>query len=166
MDVFNIILTILSIICTVVTCIGARKTFLYYKKSKQLLTLTNIKAASIEAKKISNNMIDVLKYANPQYKAPKGVSVPNLLIEVGQSIKISLCEIKSNMPSIFVEKFNKILKTDEFNFETYIDSFILGNNVEEGLLKNDEYLRCSQQVISNIQEELKKYIEELEEGLK
>ena len=166
MDVFNIILTILSIICTVISYIGAIKSFRYYYKSKQLLTLTDIKTASIEAKKISDNIIDVLKYANPQYKVPKGVSVANVLIDIGKSIKISLGEIKSKLPSTYVEKFNKILKMEEFNFEVYIDCFIIGNNVEEGTLKNDKNLRYSLEVIRNIQEELKKYIEELQEALK
>ena len=48
----------------------------------------------------------------------------------------------------------------------YIDCFIIGNNVEEGTLKNDKNLRYSLEVIRNIQEELKKYIEELQEALK
>ena len=117
MDVFNIILTILSIICTVISYIGAIKSFRYYYKSKQLLTLTDIKTASIEAKKISDNIIDVLKYANPQYKVPKGVSVPNVLIDIGKSIKISLGEIKSKLPSTYVEKFNNILKWEEFDVD-------------------------------------------------
>ena len=61
---FDVILTIVSAICTVVSLIGAYKSIKYYKKSKQLTVYANTNVSLVEVQKIIATFTEILKLAN------------------------------------------------------------------------------------------------------
>ena len=61
---FDIILSIVSALCTVVSLIGAYKSIKYYKKSKQLTLYANTNVSLVEVQKIIATFTEILKLAN------------------------------------------------------------------------------------------------------
>lgn len=161
---FDIILTIVSAICTVVSLIGAYKSIKYYKKSKQLTVYANTNVSLVEVQKIIATFTEILKLANTA-RSQRGTNLAKQLATHGESIRESINVIREKLS---VEDFRLIqnqLISKEMKVEEYIDSFISGSILDEGkLVIDDKFNRC-QQKFYNIQQILKKRLEEVEEKL-
>lgn len=161
---FDIILTIVSAICTVVSLIGAYKSIKYYKKSKQLTVYANTNVSLVEVQKIIATFTEILKLANTA-RSQRGTNLAKQLATHGESIRESINVIREKLS---VEDFRLIqnqLISKEIKVEEYIDSFISGSILDEGkLVIDDKFNRC-QQKFYNIQQILKKRLEEVEEKL-
>lgn len=160
----DIILTIVSAICTVASVIGAYKSIKYYKKSKQLTIYANTNVSLVEVQKIITSFTEILKLSNTS-KPQRGVNVSKQLAVYGESIRESINVLREKLS---VEDFKSIegqLLSKEIKVEAYIDSFISGMILNDGkLMIDDKFNRCQQKFYC-IQQILKKRLEEVEEKL-
>lgn len=161
---FDVILSIVSALCTVVSLIGAYKSIKYYKKSKQLTLYANTNVSLVEVQKIIATFTEILKLANTT-RPQRGVNLSKQLEAHGETIRESINVLREKLS---VEDFRLIegqLISKEMKVEMYIDSFISGEILDEGkLVIDDRFNRC-QQKFYNIQQILKKRLEEVEEKL-
>lgn len=161
---FDIILTIVSAICTVVSLIGAYKSIKYYKKSKQLTVYANTNVSLVEVQKIISTFTEILKLANTA-RSQRGTNLAKQLATHGEGIRDSINVLREKLS---VEDFKLIegqLSSREIKVEAYIDSFISGDILTEGKLAIDYKFNLCQQKFYNIQQILKKRLEEVEEKL-
>ena len=161
---FDIILSIVSALCTVVSLIGAYKSIKYYKKSKQLTLYANTNVSLVEVQKIIATFTEILKLANTT-RPQRGINLSKQLEAHGETIRESINVLREKLS---VEDFRLIegqLISKEMKVEMYIDSFISGAVLDDGkLVIDDRFNRC-QQKFYNIQQILKKRLEEVEEKL-
>lgn len=161
---FDVILSIVSALCTVVSLIGAYKSIKYYKKSKQLTLYANTNVSLVEVQKIIATFTEILKLANTT-RPQRGVNLSKQLEAHGETIRESINVLREKLS---VEDFRLIegqLISKEMKVEMYIDSFISGEILDDGkLVIDDRFNRC-QQKFYNIQQILKKRLEEVEEKL-
>lgn len=161
---FDVILSIVSAICTVVSLIGAYKSIKYYKKSKQLTLYANTNVSLVEVQKIIATFTEILKLANTT-RPQRGINLSKQLEAHGETIRESINLLREKLS---VEDFRLIegqLISKEMKVEMYIDSFISGEILDDGkLVIDDRFNRC-QQKFYNIQQILKKRLEEVEEKL-
>lgn len=161
---FDVILSIVSAICTVVSLIGAYKSIKYYKKSKQLTLYANTNVSLVEVQKIIAMFTEILKLANTT-RPQRGINLSKQLEAHGETIRESINLLREKLS---VEDFRLIegqLISKEMKVEMYIDSFISGEILDDGkLVIDDRFNRC-QQKFYNIQQILKKRLEEVEEKL-
>lgn len=161
---FDVILSIVSAICTVVSLIGAYKSIKYYKKSKQLTLYANTNVSLVEVQKIIATFTEILKLANTT-RPQRGINLSKQLEAHGETIRESINLLREKLS---VEDFRLIegqLISTEMKVEMYIDSFISGEILDDGkLVIDDRFNRC-QQKFYNIQQILKKRLEEVEEKL-
>ena len=164
MHMFDIFLSIVSAVCTVISIIGAYKSIKYYKKSKQLTIYANTNVSLVEVQKIIATFTEILKLANTT-RPQRGINLSKQLGAHGESIRDSINVLREKLS---VEDFNLIegqLLSKEMKVEVYIDSFISGAILDDGkLVIDDRFNRC-QQKFYNIQQILKKRLEEVEEKL-
>lgn len=161
---FDVILSIVSALYTVVSLIGAYKSIKYYKKSKQLTLYANTNVSLVEVQKIIATFTEILKLANTT-RPQRGVNLSKQLEAHGETIRESINVLREKLS---VEDFRLIegqLISKEMKVEMYIDSFISGEILDDGkLVIDDRFNRC-QQKFYNIQQILKKRLEEVEEKL-
>ena len=161
---FDVILSIVSAICTVVSLIGAYKSIKYYKKSKQLTLYANTNVSLVEVQKIIATFTEIIKLANTT-RPQRGINLSKQLEAHGEIIRESINLLREKLS---VEDFRLIegqLISKEMKVEMYIDSFISGEILDDGkLVIDDRFNRC-QQKFYNIQQILKKRLEEVEEKL-
>ena len=161
---FDVILSIVSAICTVFSLIGAYKSIKYYKKSKQLTLYANTNVSLVEVQKIIATFTEILKLANTT-RPQRGINLSKQLEAHGETIRESINLLREKLS---VEDFRLIegqLISKEMKVEMYIDSFISGEILDDGkLVIDDRFNRC-QQKFYNIQQILKKRLEEVEEKL-
>lgn len=161
---FDIILSIVSALCTVVSLFGAYKSIKYYKKSKQLTLYANTNVSLVEVQKIIATFTEILKLANTT-RPQRGINLSKQLEAHGETIRESINVLRQKLS---VEDFRLIegqLISKEMKVEMYIDSFISGAVLDDGkLVIDDRFNRC-QQKFYNIQQILKKRLEEVEEKL-
>lgn len=160
---FDVILTIVSAICTVVSIFGARKSQKYYKKSKQLTVYANTNVSLIEVQKIIATFTEILKVANTA-RQQRGINLSKQLATHGESIRNSINVLREKLS---VEDFRLIEDklSKEMKVEAYIDSFISGSILDDGkMVIDDKFNRCQQKFYS-IQQILKRRLEEIEETL-
>ena len=161
---FDIILTIVSALCTVVSLIGAYKSVKYYKKSKQLTVYANTNVSLVEVQKIVATFTEILKLANTA-RAQRGTNLPKQLASHGESIRDSINVLREKLS---VEDFKLVegqLSSRDIKVEAYIDSFISGDILVDGKLQIDYKFNLCQQKFYKIQQLLKKRLEEVEEKL-
>lgn len=161
---FDVILTIVSALCTVVSLIGAYKSVKYYKKSKQLTVYANTNVSLVEVQKIVATFTEILKLANTA-RAQRGTNLAKQLASHGESIRDSINVLREKLS---VEDFKLVeeqLSSREIKVGAYIDSFISGDILVDGKLTIDYKFNFCQQKFYKIQQLLKKRLEEVEEKL-
>ena len=107
---------------------------------------------------------EILKLANTT-RPQRGINLSKQLEAHGETIRESINLLREKLS---VEDFRLIegqLISKEMKVEMYIDSFISGEILDDGkLVIDDRFNRC-QQKFYNIQQILKKRLEEVEEKL-
>lgn len=161
---WDYVLTGISVLCTVVSIVGAYRANLYYKKSKNISILVKTKDSLSESKVILESMGEILKLSNTMLARGKNIS--KMVSEQGQIINKALIRIKELEGFADNKKIDAILKTKDFNAQDYINSLISGKVICDGTICIDnEYTNCYQ-IFENLQLFLKQRMEEQEEKLK
>lgn len=161
---WDYVLTGISVLCTVVSIVGAYRANLYYKKSKNISILVKTKDSLSESKVILESMGEILKLSNTMLARGKNIS--KMVSEQGQVINKALIRIKELEGFADNKKIDAILKTKDFNAQDYINSLISGKVICDGTICIDnEYTTCYQ-IFENLQLFLKQRMEEQEEKLK
>ena len=161
---WDYVLTGISVLCTVVSIVGAYRANLYYKKSKNISILVKTKDSLSESKIILESMGEILKLSNTMLARGKNIS--KMVSEQGQIINKALIRIKELESFADNKKIDAILKTKDFNAQDYINSLISGKVICDGTICIDnEYTNCYQ-IFENLQLFLKQRMEEQEEKLK
>lgn len=158
---FDVILTIISALCTVISLIGAYKAIKYYKKSKQLTVYANANVSLVEVQKIVATFTEILKLANT-VRSQRGVNLAKQLALHGESIRHSINVLREKLS---VEDFKLIeeqLSSEEIKVASYIDSFISGSILVDGKLIIDDTFNICQQKFYKIQQILKRQLEDIE----
>lgn len=159
------ILTVINIILTVVSAVGAFKSIAYYKKSKKLEILTQSNKSLIEIQKMLKKLQDALSASNKASSVRKGFSLKNTLRDIGKELDNSLREIEFSIPTEYIYEFKKIQKDGSFDLHIYINSYISGEAIKEDVISSREYNLCQIRLIE-IERWLKKVISDNEEKLK
>lgn len=158
------VLTIIGAGCTILSIIGAYKSNIYYKKSKQLTIYANTNIAYIESQKIIATLTEMLKLGNKTRK--RGTNYIKEVSQNGESIKSSINKIRESLPVEDFNEINELLNSQQPKVEAYIDSFITGAVlVNEELVIGDDFNIC-QQAFCEMQLLIKKKLEIIGEKLK
>ncbi|MBQ7574205.1 MAG: hypothetical protein IJT23_08095 [Clostridia bacterium] len=158
MKSIDIILTVISAICTLASIIGAYRSNKYSNQSKQLNIYANTNAALIETKNIISTLTELLKLANNR---KRGTS---LLIEIrkhGEMIRDSINKIRDTLPANDVKEINNILNTQEIKIDHYINSFVTGAILVSDKLELDDDFNLCHQKFCDIQVFIKAKLENL-----
>lgn len=159
----DIVLTIVSAVCTFFSILGAVRSNIYYRKSKQLTMYANTNVAFM-AQKIIATFPELLKLANNTRK--RGTNSVKEVAKHGENIKKSINKIRESLPVEDYKEIQELLNTRELKVEEYIDSFITGEVlVDEKFVFDAKFTKC-QNKFYEIQLLLKKKLEELSEKLK
>lgn len=124
------ILPIISVICTFFSILGAIKSNIYYKKSKQLTMYANTNLAFIETQKIIALFPAILKLASKLDKC-RGTNLVKEVAQNGEKIKKSVSIIRESLSVEDYEEIQELLNSRELKIEEYIDSFITGKVIED-----------------------------------
>lgn len=163
-NMLDIVLTIVSAICTVFSILGAVRSNIYYRKSRQLTMYANTNVAFMETQKIIAAFPELLKLANNTRK--RGTNSVKEVAKHGENIKKSINKIRESLPVEDYKEIQELLNTRELKVEEYIDSFITGEVlVDEKFVSDAKFTKC-QNKFYEIQLLLKKKLEELSEKLK
>lgn len=160
---FDTVLTVISILCTIVSSIGAYKSVKYYKKNKQLTIYAHKNVAYSEIKKVIDTMTEILKQASLQQG--RGVNQKRELSRLGVSIKKSLDKIREQLSN---ENCDTIINTLNSNkVRDYIESLITSPVVPNPTIDTEawERFRDCEMAFYNVQNEIKKKLDESEEKL-
>ena len=161
--VINYILTFLSIICTIVSIIGARKSLKYYMRNKQLNFHTKTNSASIECSKMIANLTDLLDACHAHTK--RGVNKDIEIKNIGKKIKTSIIKIEEVLPHDDSHYVHCLLNSEEPNVNSYVDSIIAGKILLDDLSANSDFEKC-QEKFYKLQQYIKKRLDEIENQLK
>lgn len=152
MDI-DYIITGIGLICTVTSIIGAIKSLSYYKKSKNLTVYANNNTAYIESKKIISLFGDFLKFAAPREN--RGVNIRMEISQNADAIRKSIDQIREKLSVKDLEDVEKILSTDEFDVEEYIDSIIICAILEDNAFPVDANYYTAKKAFLEMQKLLK-----------
>ena len=160
------IILIANIIITIVSGIGAYKSFRYFKKSKHITIYAQTNQALNELGEMLKMLPEALA-ATTNLK--RGFSVENAIRDIGTRLSGHLNEIISAIPTEYSIDFQKLQKTDTFTLEQYINSYIDGTAISEEngrkTLQRASFDTC-QERLRAMQAFLKQKISEEEEKLK
>ena len=159
MNWWDYAITAVSVLCTVVSFIGAYKSVVYYKKSKQLTIYSNTNLAFIESQKIIATLTEMLKLANITKK--RGTNYIREVSHYGESIKSSIDKIRESLPVDDCKEINELLNSQQIKVDTYINSFITGTVlVNEKFVIDDDFNNC-QQTFCDMQLLIKRKLENI-----
>lgn len=102
-NMVNIVLTIISAVCTVSSILGAVRSNIYYRKSRQLTMYANTNVAFVETGKIIDTFPELLKLANNRGR--RGTNSVKEVAKYGENIKKSINKIRE---SLSVEDYKEI----------------------------------------------------------
>lgn len=163
MDKVDIVLTVINVILTVFSGVGAYKSIKYFRKSRNLTIYAQTNKALIEIQKMLSKLPEALSASNKRGK--KGFSLQNTLCNIGQELNSSLNEIRSSLPSEYSQEFGNLQDDINFNLQRYINSYISGEAMTENGIDSTEYNLCQIRLVA-MQDYLKKKVSETEEKLK
>ena len=160
--IFETVLTIISILCTIVSGVGAYKSIKYYKKSKQLTTYAHKNVAYSEIKKVIGSMTEILKQASPHQE--RGVNREKEVSRLGISIKTSLDIILEQLSNENCDAILSILNSNKVRdyIESLITSPVLPHSADTATWQR---FRDCETALYNLQNEIKKKLDESEEKL-
>lgn len=165
MEKFESILTIINIILTIISSVGAYKSIKYFRKSRNLTIYAQTNKALVEVQYMLNKLPEVLVAFNMEKRAKKGFSLQNTLSNVGQELNSSLAKIVVCVSPDHSKKLRNLQNIERFNLQKYINSCISGEIIKESGLDTEAYDLCQESLI-NIQDYLKGVVYEIEEKLK
>ncbi|NFL36790.1 hypothetical protein FDB66_00645 [Clostridium botulinum] len=156
------VILVINILLTLYTMYNAFKANKYYIKSKCLTDYANNNLIFIETKKILENMTTILIIQKNYIKNPsKGKNYDNELSDQAKMIDSSIKKIKEIASPDEWSVIERILKTNKFEVELYIDSILSGKIrlKESENIANEDYKLCKE-CFQNIQQVIKCKIDE------
>ena len=165
MDKVDIVLTVINVILTFFSGVGAYKSIKYFRKSRNLTIYAQTNKALIEIQKMLSKLPEALSASNMGMRGKKGFSLQNTLCNIGQELNSSLIEIRSSLPSEYTQEFGRLQDDTSFSLQKYINSFISGEAVTEKGINSTEYNLCQTRLVA-MQDYLKRLVSETEEKLK
>lgn len=166
MGKLDIGLTVINVVLAIFSMVGAGKSIKYYKKSKNLTIFAKTNKALIEVQKMLTKLPEALYAVNKaKNKQKKGFNPGYKLCSIGQDLNRSLIEINSNIPPEYTKAIRNLQSKEEFDLQTYINSYISGEAIIEDSIDSDKYNLC-QKRLNEIQDYLKRITDEIEEKLK
>lgn len=159
MNWWDYVITAVSVLCTFFSIMGAYKSVVYYKKSKQLTIYSNTNMAYIESQKIISTLTEMLKLANSTRK--KGTNYIREVSQNGECIKTSINKIRESLPADDCKEINELLNSQQIKVDVYINSFITGAVlVDEKFVIDDDFNKC-QQAFCDMQLLIKRNLENI-----
>lgn len=160
---FDTVLTVVSILCTIVSSIGAYKSIKYYKKNKQLTTYAHKNVAYSEIKKVIDMMTEILKQAGPQQG--RGVNREKEVSRLGINIKMSLDRIREQLSNENCDAILNILNSNKVR--DYIELLITSPVLPNATIDTEAWkrFRDCETAFYSVQNEIKKKLDESEEKL-
>ncbi len=165
MENLDIGLTVINVVLAFFSMVGAGKSIKYYKKSKNLTIFAKTNKALIEVQKMLTKLPEALYAANNIQNKRKGFNLEYKICGIGQKLNESLIEINSNIPTEYTNAIRNLQCKEEFDLQTYINSYISGEAIKENTIDFNKYNLC-QKRLDEIQDYLKKIADEVEEKLK
>ena len=160
------IILVANIIITIVSGIGAYKSFRYFKKSKFITIYAQTNQALNELGEMLKMIPEALAATTNHQR---GFSVENAIRNIGTQLSGHLNEIMSALPTEYSEEFQKLQQAESFSLERYINSYIDGTAIivenERKTLQRSSFDKC-QERLRAMQAFLKQKIAEEEEKLK
>ncbi len=159
---------IINIVLTIISAVGAYNSIRYFKKSKHITLYAQSNKALGELGEMIRILPDVLFMATAS-TGKKGFSLQNAISEKGTELANHLNVIMDAIPSAYSAEFRALQRTEGFDLEQYINSFIDKTVLitEDGVFTLDRSVFDTCQVrLREMQEFLKLKIAEEEEKLK
>lgn len=157
-------MTIISIICTITSVIGAIKSNIYYKKSKRVTIYANTNSAYMETQKIIETLTEILKIVSEPIK--RGKNYRKEVKANGEIIKRSINKIREDLTVKDNKEVNELLDSENLKVEIYIDSFITGSVlINKDSIIDDDFYKC-QDIFRELQLLIKGKLEDIGEKLK
>ena len=101
---WDIVLTIINAIATVVAVISAFRSHRYYKKSRALIDHTNMNKALVEIEKMLLRLPEALSATNKsRQKNGRGYNLEKVICDIGMDLSSSYNEIHSCVPPEYAE---------------------------------------------------------------
>ena len=167
MQWWNYVLEALGIISTIISVIAAFKSAKYYNKNKHLTLLVNANNALLEMQKISITMTEVLRLSNANIS--RGRSIANTVANKGTDISASIQKIKNHVSLQESCYIQGILKRDNFDCQSFINTFISGEIIEiidgKEFFKHDQNFELCQERFNDVFQYLKECVEKHETKL-
>lgn len=160
----NIVLTILSAICTGVAIYTLVKSKSYYEKTRDIIRCKDTTTASSKCDNMKDIFCKLPKFANE--KMIRGKNINKEVADCGESIKLSLYEIRKNIYEKGYSDVIVLMDSENKELMRYIDKLISGELVVDNkFVINDNFYMC-QSKIDKIQELIKNRYDEVSERLK
>lgn len=159
-------LTIANIIITGISCVGAYKSRRYYRKSRNITILTQVKQALNEISEMLQRLPDVLLTTNNKRK---GFNPTNAVREIGKELSDHLNKAMDVVSADYSNEFRELQKNYSFDLPKYINSMMDGTVLKQDndrlILDRLGFDQCQEQ-LRMMQQFLKKKVSEAEEKLK
>ena len=162
---WDIVLTIINAIATVVAVISAFRSHRYYKKSRALIDHTNMNKALVEIEKMLLRLPEALSATNKsRQKSGRGYNLEKVICDIGMDLSSSYNEIHSCVPPEYAEDLFAFEDTDSSKLLKYINGYMSGDALVEGVLDSTKYAECQTQLMK-MQDYLKKSIDKMPEKI-
>ncbi len=159
------ILTIINAIATTIAVISAIHSWKYYKKSRALTDHTNMSRALVEIEKMLLKLPEALLATNKsRQKSGRGINLEKVICDIGTELSSSYNAIHSCVPSEYAEDLFALETMDSFKLPTYINGYMSGGAITDGVLDSDQYAICQTQLMK-MQDYLKKSIDAMPEKI-
>ena len=121
----------------------------------------NASLAYIESQKIQALLIEMVKLSTS--RKTRGVNIPAQVADNGSQIRDSINKIRDSLSAEDSKDISDMLKSQKIHVEKYIDSFISGTALVDGIVIIDDNFYSCQQVFTDMQLLLKRKMEAMEE---
>ena len=159
------VLTIINAIATVIAIISAIRSHTYYKKSRALVDYTNMSKTLVEIEKMLLKLPEAFSATNrSRQKSGRGVNLEKVICDIGLELSTSYNEIHSCVPSEYAENLFALETTCDFELLKYINGYISGEALTNGMLDATQYTKCQTQLMK-MQDFLKKNIDAMPEKI-
>lgn len=121
-------LIIVNILITGISCVGAYKSRRYYRKSRNITILTQVKQALNEISEMLQRLPDVLLTTNSNRK---GFNPTNAVREIGKELSDHLNKAMDVVSADYSNEFRKLQKNYSFDLPKYINSMMDGTVLKQ-----------------------------------
>lgn len=159
------LLTIINAIATVIAVVSAIHSLRYFKKSRALVNHTNMSKALVEIEKMLLKLPEALMATNKsRQKGRRGVNLERIICDIGKELRSSYNAIHSCLPSEYAEGLFSLETSGDFKLLKYINDYLSGKALTNGVLDSSQYTICETQLIK-MQDYLKKNIDAMPEKI-